>query len=814
MKIKSFISIVLGLSISASSLPVLAEDEYISCDEIFLSPSLTEQIPYELVIDGEGAVAIDDIVNDIPTTFGLSRLPAYYNSAKEGLVTPAKNQNPYGTCWSFATTSAMETSMIKNGYKALEDVDYSELHLAYFAHTRNSFTGDGENVTSENYGYYGGGNTVIAAQYLAGWQGMVDESDFPYPPADKNYTIPESARYLSKAHLQDFYVLNSGAVKQAIMDYGSVVVSFYDDNQYFSGNAYYRGIQGSSTNHAVTIVGWDDNYALSNFSSLSKKPKNPGAWIVKNSWGKNWGDNGYFYLSYEEPSMANFVAFNAESANNYDVIHQYDGATNKLTLDATKYANIFTAKDDQDLEAIGLYTSFPCTDYTIKIYRLNKNYTSPEDGVLLDTLTGTEEFVGFHTLELPTPDPLSPGDKFSVVCSLKGLYNMSYVPYAPFEGNTAYSDLNNSSGRGESFAYSTEWIDTYGLSTSTMKINNAAIKAYSCYDYVTVNYNDADATISSIDMLISSLLDIPENPEKDGFYFAGWYKDKNLTTPWDFETDKIRGETTLYAKWSDSPIPVESITLNSTSGGILTDDTIEVKASIKPYYATDNGILWSSSNPSVATVESGVITGIKKGSAIISASSESGMSAEYTLNVYNPMTNVQLGLQKPVFSTTDNVLISIICPEAKYFVIHFTDSKSNHYYTRNIENTTDGSVKNVSLSPLSADNYTMWVEAWDYLGNKLESPTKSMRVTNDLVLVAAKNQDGYIAGGYNNNAQGELICAYYDSDDNFIGAIKKKNSEYPTVTFPKLSGTKWVKVMWWDSTSGMTPITNSIIISD
>ena len=80
----------------------------------------------------------------------------------------------------------------------------------------------------------------------------------------------------------------------------------------YSGNA--------GVNHAVTLVGWDDNFAKENFNS-SCNVTSDGAWIVRNSWGEQWGDKGYFYISYENKCNYNIVAAeavtNPKYRNNY-----------------------------------------------------------------------------------------------------------------------------------------------------------------------------------------------------------------------------------------------------------------------------------------------------------------------------------------------------------------------------------------------------------------------------------------------------------------------------------------------------------------
>ena len=63
----------------------------------------------------------------------------------------------------------------------------------------------------------------------------------------------------------------------------------------------------------------------------------------------------------------------------------------------------------------------------------------------------------------------------------------------------------------------------------------------------------------------------PEQPTRDGFTFDGWYKEKELTTKWDFATDVVKEETTLYAKWTE--IPKYTVNFESNGGNEITSIT-------------------------------------------------------------------------------------------------------------------------------------------------------------------------------------------------------------------------------------------------
>ena len=110
--------------------------------------------------------------------------------------------------------------------------------------------------------------------------------------------------------IQSYYKINTTNktdVKQAVTDYGAVSISYFTDSSYStskyfnSATAGYYCYDNTGHNHAVTIVGWDDNYSADNFVN---KPEGDGAWIVRNSWGDYFGQGGYFYLSYYDVSIS------------------------------------------------------------------------------------------------------------------------------------------------------------------------------------------------------------------------------------------------------------------------------------------------------------------------------------------------------------------------------------------------------------------------------------------------------------------------------------------------------------------------------
>lgn len=331
---------------------------------------------------------------------GSASLPAAFDLRTTGRISAIRDQGDYGSCWAFASLASLESYVEKDTV-----VDFSENNLMW----NNGFDGTPDD----------GGNYSMATAYLARWSGPVNESSDPYGSAKKSGL---SSAY----HLQEVEYIpeSAAAIKQALMDGGALYTSMYsgalDDDKYFNSSTsalYYDG--DDYTDHDVAIVGWDDNYDRSKFVN---SPPGNGAWIIRNSWGTDWGDGGYFYMSYYDTyAGSNVTAFHsAEAIDNYSRIYQYDplGDTSargyRDSNNTVWGANIFTSAASENLTAVSTYALTPNTTVEINIYT-NVNDGAPTSGTLKTTQTATFQRGGYYTVDLNNPVGLVAGQKFSVV---------------------------------------------------------------------------------------------------------------------------------------------------------------------------------------------------------------------------------------------------------------------------------------------------------------------------------------------------------------------------------------------------------------
>ena len=366
--------------------------------------------------------------------------PGTYNANEEGFVTDVKNQRNTSLCWAFSLASNLETSLLTRGQ---EYYDLSEEQLAYFwANRVNDPLGNTPNdkITRTQSDYHGTGNGRVASFFLSTWSGMTTEEKVPFQSSA--VTWPDSLAYDTSAYMEDaiFSQYTVERTKQLLMEYNSVSAMIYMlDNYYYPDTASYSCPQSGLVNHAVTIVGWDDTYSKENFPSASGV-KNDGAWIVKNSYGKNWGKNGYFYLSYEDQSITNLVSNTASTSEEYNNNYFYDGAAagtvtfpSKTINNGYYVSNIFkaTAGNGKDEELGEIVTAVPQdnTDFQIQVYTDLKNTSDPTSGTpaYAEPVDYTQPLAGIHTIRLNTPVKIPQGTFYSVVIRIPNGFNKFYV---------------------------------------------------------------------------------------------------------------------------------------------------------------------------------------------------------------------------------------------------------------------------------------------------------------------------------------------------------------------------------------------------
>ncbi|AFA48624.1 lectin like domain-containing protein [Acetobacterium woodii] len=488
--------------------------------------------------------------NSLPTT---TTLPSSYDLRTTGRLNAIRDQGSLGNCWTFASLGSLESTL-----RPSVAVDLSENNLRW----NNGF----------DYGVDAGGNSAMALAYLARWSGPVSEISDPYGSAKKTGL---SAIY----HVQEVEYLPKSAtvIKAAIIDGGALYTSIYADAfdypSYYNPNTsalYYTG--SATTNHDVVIVGWDDNYNRSQFSTT---PPGDGAWIIRNSWGTDWGDNGYFYLSYYDTYAANNVAafHNAEATSNYNRIYQFDplGNTSARGYDTGDHsswgANIFTATASENLTAISTYSLSPNTTAEIQIYT-NVSAGNPSSGQLRSTQSTSFANEGYYTVDLNTPINLTASENFAVVIKYTTPQTDYPVPVeSPIAGYSsdasAYAGQSYLSADGTNYWYDVGYYDDA----------NVCIKAFTGVQSVTLSGIAITHPADKLIYQIGDALDLT------GLQVTGSYSDGSTRV----ETVTAANITGFNSSQANS-----SQVLTITVGGKTTSYTVQIKNAKDPVDPTVN----------------------------------------------------------------------------------------------------------------------------------------------------------------------------------------------------------------------------------
>ena len=626
---------------------------------------------------------IPDVLNDNYSYIDgteITKAAAYPSTYKTANLPDVRNQGSYGVCWAFSTISLIETNLIKKNLVS-NDIDLSELHLVNYTYNcvndpLGGLEGDINKFdTSHGSVMQYGGNVEMAANSLLDWEGAVNEDVVPYTTEYvrqvENNQLDDSLAYgKDVAHVQNFYRVNTTSkedIKKAVMDYGAVSISYWSDQSSNWSTQYYNSLtaayycpEGHTTNHAVNIVGWDDDYSSDNFAT---KPEGNGAWIVRNSWGSEYGKDGYFYLSYYDKSIYSVgYTLEAELSDNYNNNYQYDGAMLYGYMGyagSNKYSNIFEAKANlggsENIKAVSFMTgSSTNLNYTVSVYTNLSDDANPESGTLAAQKSGVTTYDGMYTVVLDSSVNINEGKKFSVVVEVNS--NSGKTSYLAYERSMQSGEAGYwctaSIKANQSFINSpyNGWNDFSNKSYG----GNFIIKAFTDNETTTtvdvekVSLNKSATTLTEGESETLTATITPSNATGDKT--VKWSSSNAEVAAVDSNgkvTAKKAGTAVITATSSNrktasctvtvkqKEIAITGISLNKSTTSITEGESETLTATISPSNTTlDKTVKWSSSNTAVASIDSaGKVTAKKAGTAVITATSSNGKTASCTVTV-------------------------------------------------------------------------------------------------------------------------------------------------------------------------------------
>ena len=370
-------------------------------------------------------------------------LPDKYDMRERGRLSEIRDQGKYGTCWAFASLGALESSLLP-----YEENVFSVDHMSM----NNSF----HRTLSD------GGEHTISIAYLAAWQGPVYEKDDPYGDGETDASLK------AVKHLEEAIVINErddAVIKSAIYKYGGVETSLYmgleyvgDISNYYNEEKYsYYCDEPKTENHDIVIVGWDDHYPKENFTV---QPTKDGAFICRNSWGTEFGEAGYFYVSYEDKNLCrqSIVYTRIAGNDNFDNIYQSDtiGWVGQMGFGVSSafFANCYTAKKQETLKAVSFYATAPDTEFSVYLTHNFNDVDSLKDREYL--VSGRTRYAGYYTVRVPEGISLGSGEKYAVIVSVAtpSSTNPIAVEYSIPERNI---EVDLSDGEGYISLYGEGW---------------------------------------------------------------------------------------------------------------------------------------------------------------------------------------------------------------------------------------------------------------------------------------------------------------------------------------------------------------------
>ena len=328
-------------------------------------------------------------------------------------TTPIRMQGSYNTCWAFSGLGSLEAFLSHEGRG---EYDFSEQHLSWWSTAAYNSGGIGWQTPGLSYGGY----SMICSGYLTSWEGPKLEEDIPYLTSGNNEP-PENMEGSTKpvGVTGIIYVPNDmDSIKTAIYKYGGVSTSFQNGSGYGpeKRNYYQNEDVSMFTGHAVTVIGWDDDYPRESFRE-GAQPEHDGAWFAKNSWGPNKGDDGYIWISYDDRYVfradiwGTNIAFNSvRTMTGNDHLYQNErfGSTystsvkdGKRELEKVTYANVFDFSSEYpSLQEVIFETTEQGAQYTVWYIPVEDDKPIQDKSKWKQLASGIVEYAGYNKADI------------------------------------------------------------------------------------------------------------------------------------------------------------------------------------------------------------------------------------------------------------------------------------------------------------------------------------------------------------------------------------------------------------------------------